>query len=177
MNMSKKTSRLVMSALIAALYVAVTFMQEFIFPGSASMSVQFRISEALTVLCLFTPAAVPGLTVGCFLANFTAMGALPVDIIFGTFATFLACLFMRKLKDMTVKSVPVLSLMMPAIFNGIIIGAEIEIFFIQGPFNFVSFLMQGSLVALGELGVLFTLGLALVKIIKDKKFEKYLNSI
>lgn len=177
MNMSKKTSRLVTSALIAALYVAITFMQEFIIPGSASMAVQFRISEALTVLSLFTPAAVPGLTVGCFIANFTAVGALPVDIIFGTFASFLACFFMRELRNVRLKDIPLLSLTMPAVFNGIIIGAEIEIFFIRGDFNLISFLTQGSLVAFGELAVLFTIGLALVKIIKNKKFEKYLSSI
>lgn len=177
MNMTKKTNRLVVAAVIAALYVALTFMQEFIFPTSASMAVQFRISEALTVLSLFTPAAVPGLTVGCFIANFTVMGALPMDIVLGSFASFLACLFMYKLRNITFKNIPVLSLLMPALFNGIIIGAEIEIFFIEGPFNFFSFLLQGSFVALGELAVLFTLGIALVKIIRNKKLEKYLNTI
>ncbi len=177
MNMSKKLHRLVVSAVIAALYVALTYTQELIAPTSASMAVQLRLSEALTVLCLFTPAAVSGLTVGCFIANFVAIGALPMDIILGSFASFLACFTMHKTRNITFKGIPVLSLLMPALFNGIIIGAEIEIFFIEGPFNFLSFMTQGGLVAVGELVVLFTLGLMLVKIIKDKKFEKYLNSI
>lgn len=177
MNTSKKIHRLVVSAVIAALYVALTYAQELIAPTSTSMAVQFRMSEALTVLCLFTPAAIPGLTVGCFVANFTAMGALPMDIILGSFATFLACFTMYKTRSITLKGIPVLSLLMPALFNGIIIGAEIEAFFIEGPFNFLSFITQGGLVALGELVVLFTLGLMLVKIIKDKKFEKYLITI
>lgn len=177
MNTTKKTNRLVLSAVIAALYVALTFMQEFIAPTSSSMAVQFRVSEALTVLSLFTPAAIPGLTVGCFIANFSVMGALPMDIVLGSFASFLACFFMYRLRNATVRGIPVASLLMPAVFNGIIIGAEIELFFIEGPFNFVSFLTQGGLVALGETGVLFTLGLGLVRIIKNKKLEKYLNTI
>ncbi len=177
MNTSKKIHRLVLSAVIAALYVAITYLQEFIFPTSATMAVQFRVSEALTVLSFFTPAAIPGLTVGCFIANFSVLGALPTDIILGSLASFLACFFMYRLKDVTVKGFPFLSLLMPAVFNGIIIGAEIEVFFIEGPFNFLSFLIQGGLVALGELGVLFTLGAALVKVMKDKKLEKYLNGV
>lgn len=177
MNMSKKIHRLVVSAVIAALYVALTYAQEMLVPGSGTMAVQFRLSEALTVLSLFTPAAVSGLTVGCFIANFTALGVLPMDIVLGTFASFLACVTMYKTRSITCKGIPVLSLLMPAVFNGVIIGAEIEIFFIEGPFNFLSFLIQGSLVALGELVVLFVPGLMLVKIIKNKKFEKYLNTI
>ena len=55
---------------------------------------------------------------------------------------------------------------MPALFNGVIIGLEIEIFFIEGPFNFVSFLIQGGLVALGELGVCIVLGLPLAALVE-----------
>ncbi len=177
MNMSEKIHRLVLSAVIAALYVALTLVQEMIFPTSASMAVQFRVSEALTVLSLFTPAAIPGLTVGCFVANFSVLGALPTDIILGSLASFLACFFMYRLKDMTVKGFPFLPLFMPALFNGVIIGAEIEIFFIEGPFNIFSFLIQAGLVALGELGVLYTLGALLVKVINDKRLGRYLNGV
>ncbi len=177
MNMSKKINRLVLSAVIAALYVALTYAQEAIFPSSATMAVQFRVSEALTVLSLFTPAAIPGLTVGCFIANFSVLGALPTDIILGSLASFLACFFMYRLRGVTVKGFPFLSLLMPAVVNGMIIGLEIEIFFIEGPFNFMSFLIQGGLVALGELGVLFTLGAALVKIIRDRRLGRYLRDV
>lgn len=177
MNMSKKIHRIVLSAVIAALYVALTFAQEMILPTSATMAVQFRVSEALTVLSLFTPAAIPGLTVGCFIANFSVLGALPTDIILGSLASFLACFFMNKLRNVTVKGFPLLSLSMPALFNGLIIGAEIEIFFIDGPFNFLSFLIQVGLVALGELGVLYTLGAILVKAIKDRRLGKYLKGV
>lgn len=177
MNNHKKTHNLVVGGVIAALYVALTYAQEFIFPGTATMAVQFRLSEALTVLSLFTPAAIPGLTVGCFIANFTAAGALPTDILFGSFASFLACLSMYKLRKICFKGIPFLSLLMPALFNGVIIGLEIEIFFIEGDFHFLSFFTQGGLVALGESAVLFTAGLLLYKIFKNKNLEKYLFTI
>lgn len=177
MNIRKKNHRIAVGAVIAALYVALTYAQEAIFPNSTSMAVQFRMSEALTMLCVFTPSAIPGLTIGCLLANVVSMGALPIDMIMGTFATFLATVCMYKLRNVCLRGLPVLSALMPAIFNGIIIGLEIEIFFIEGPFNFVSFLTQAGLVALGEFVVLFTVGLLLAKTIKNKNFEKYLNTI
>ena len=177
MNNHKKIHNLVVGGVIAALYVALTYAQEAIFPTTATMAVQFRLSEALTILSLFTPAAIPGLTVGCFIANFVALGALPMDVVLGSFASFLACLMMYKLRKICFKGIPFLSLLMPAVFNGIIIGLEIEIFFIEGPFHFTSFLIQGGLVALGEFVVLFTAGLLLTKIIKNKNLEKYLFSI
>ena len=141
------------------------------------MAVQFRLSEALTMLCVFTPYAIPGLTVGCLLANIVSTGALPIDMLMGTLASFLAAVCIYKTRSITFKGISFVSALMPAIFNGIIIGAEIEIFFIEGPFNFVSFITQASLVALGELGVCFTAGLLLVKAIKNKKLVKYFNSI
>lgn len=177
MNTSKRNRRLVMSALVAALYVALTYAQSAILPGSTTMAVQFRVSEALCVLALFTPAAIPGLTVGCIIANVVSVGALPVDMVLGSLASFLAACAMYRLRNVTVKGIPFLSLMMPALFNGVIIGAEIEVFFIDGPFRFSSFFVQGGLVALGELGVMLTLGIVLVKIFNNKSFGKYLKSI
>ena len=151
---------LAQAALIAALYAVLTLAQQLVLPGTASMAVQYRLSEALMVLCLFTPAAIPGLTLGCFAANFLFMSALPVDMIFGSLATLLAAFSMRLLRNVRIKNFPVLSFLMPAIFNGVIIGAEIEVFFIDGSFHLGSFLIQGGLVALGELAVLLTAGTA-----------------
>ena len=175
MNINKRNHNLAVGAIIAALYAVLVFTQEMLFPNSASAAVQFRVAEALTVLALFTPAAIPGLTIGCALSNVLFVGALPLDVVLGSFATFLAAACMYKLRDVTMKGIPVLSLLMPAIFNGVIIGLEIEIFFIEDPFHFTSFLIQGGLVALGELGVLFTLGILLFRVIKNKKLEKYLK--
>ena len=78
----KKTREIVLGAVIAALYVALTLP----FAPIAYGPVQFRISEALTILPYFTPAAVPGVTLGCLLSNIL-MGAPLPDIVFGTIAT------------------------------------------------------------------------------------------
>lgn len=166
---NKKASLFVaQAALVAAMYAVLTLAQQLILPNTASMAVQFRLSEALMVLCLFSKAAVPGITLGCFLANFLFMQALPVDMIFGSVATLLAAVCMLKLRKVKVKGFPLLSFLMPAVFNGIIIGAEIEIFFVDGGFHFRSFLVQGLLVALGELAVMFTIGVALFLPLRKK---------
>ena len=173
MKTSRKKASLYVAqaALIAAMYAALTLAQQLILPGTASMAVQYRVSEALMILCLFFEAAVPGLTLGCFLANFLFMSALPVDMIFGSVATLLAALCMRALRKVCVKGFPILSFLMPVVFNGIIIGAEIEIFFVDGSFHFGSFFAQGFCVALGEFAVMFTAGIALYFVLR-KKFGK-----
>lgn len=174
MKNNKKIMYLVQGALIAALYVALTYGQEMLLPGTTSMAVQFRASEALTMLAVFTPAAIPGLTIGCVIANLINVSALPVDMIMGSFATLLAAICMYLLRKVCVRNMPLLSALMPAVFNGIIIGLEIEIFFIEGPFHFTSFLVQAGLVALGEIGVLFTLGLLLTAALKRNGLDKKL---
>ena len=63
---------------------------------------------------------------------------------------------------------------MPALWNGVIVGWEIETFFIEGDFIFADFLLQGGLVALGELGVMLTLGTALYYIIRNRKLDQRL---
>ncbi len=74
------------AALIAAIYVVLTYVANA--AGLASGTIQVRISEALTILPLFTPAAIPGLFVGCILAN-TLTGCALLDIVFGSLATLL----------------------------------------------------------------------------------------
>ena len=75
--MRQKTRQLAHSAIIAALYAVLTHMQNLLFPESATMAIQIRVSEALCTLAFFTPAAIPGLTVGCALFNMTFAAALP----------------------------------------------------------------------------------------------------
>ena len=89
-NKSTKSVRyLTTAAIIAALYVVFTGISAMF--GMASGVIQIRLSEALTVLPYFTPAAIPGVTIGCLLANLLTGAPLP-DIIFGTLATFLGVL-------------------------------------------------------------------------------------
>lgn len=174
MSNKKSTIYVVQGAVIAALYVALTYAQEALLPGTTSMAVQFRASELLTMLALFTPAAVPGLTVGCMLANLLNAQALPIDMVVGPIATLLAVLAMRRCRNIRLWRVPFVSAMMPAVFNGLIVGWEIETFFIDGPFHLVSFLAQAGLVALGELGVLFVLGIPFVMVMEKRRLDKKL---
>lgn len=85
----KKTKFITQSAIIAALYVVLTFVANSL--GLASGAIQVRLSEALTILPYFTPAAIPGLFVGCLLSNIL-VGSVLWDIIFGSIATLLGAL-------------------------------------------------------------------------------------
>lgn len=77
------------AAMIAALYIVLTFIANAL--GLANYAVQVRFSEALTILPYFTPAAIPGLFIGCLLSNILTGCALP-DIVFGSLATLLGAL-------------------------------------------------------------------------------------
>ena len=170
-----KTKSLVKAAVIAALYAALTYAQTLIAPTSTTAAVQFRVSESLNVLALFMPEAIPGLTIGCIISNIYSIGqGLPLDMIFGSLATLGATLCIYFLRNVKIKTYPLLSMLMPAIWNGIIVGWEIETFFIEGKFKFASFLIQGGCVALGELGVMLVLGTILYYTIIKRNIDKRL---
>jgi len=87
--MNKKALFITQAAMIAALYVVLTvFINAF---NLASGAIQVRISEALTVLPFFTPAAIPGLFIGCLISNIVT-GCLPWDVVFGSMATLIGAL-------------------------------------------------------------------------------------
>ncbi len=99
-NVSTNVLLLVQAAMIAALYVILTYIANAL--GLANHAIQIRFSEALTVMPYFTPAAIPGLFVGCLLSNILTGCAVP-DIIFGSLTTLIAAIFtykMRKFKWM-----------------------------------------------------------------------------
>ena len=83
------------AAVIAALYVVLTFVSALM--GLASGVIQVRLSEALTVLPAFTPAAIPGVFIGCLLSNLLG-GATMLDVVFGSLTTLAAALLTRKLR-------------------------------------------------------------------------------
>ncbi len=92
MKATKTTKQITFAAVLAALYTALTFLQGVLLPSSVTMDVQFRMSEALCVLAIYSAAAIPGLTLGCLLANLvTSATVMPLDLIFGTLATLAAC--------------------------------------------------------------------------------------
>ena len=166
--MSKKIRLLVYGALIAALYAALTHLQNLLLPGSATWAIQFRASEALCVLALFTPTAIAGMSVGCLVFNLSYIGALPLDFLVGTLGSFLATGTMWLTRKYTVKGYPLLSLCMPALFNGLLVGWELDLYTGGG------FWLHGLYVALGEMGVLLTLGTGLYYAIKTWKLDKRL---
>ena len=164
--MNKNVRFLTRSALIATLYVALTYLQNFLLPGSASWAIQFRASEALCVLALFTPAAIPGLTVGCLLFNLSFAYALPLDFLVGTLATLLATGGMYYLRNLTLKGYPLISMTLPAIFNALLVGWELSVY-IGGGFG-----INALYVFIGEAAVLFTLGTALFYGMKTRGLDK-----
>lgn len=153
MKMSVKF--LTQSAIIAALYAVLTHLQNIILPGSATWAIQMRMSEALCVLAFFTPAAIPGLSLGCLLFNLTFAYTLPLDFVVGTLATFLAAFAMWKMRSITVKGYPLLGMLMPAIANAILVGWELTVYIGGG------FAINALYVALGELAVLLVVGTVL----------------
>ncbi len=156
--MNKNPRFIVKAALIGALYTVLTLLSAA--AGLAYGGVQLRFSEALTLLPLFTPAAIPGLTVGCIVSNIFS-SVTPLDTVIGSLATLLAAVCTRKLRHITVKGIPVLSMLSPVIFNALFIGAEIAFF--SGNEVFLPVFITNALsVGAGELAVIVTLGTTLI---------------
>ena len=156
------------SSIIAALYAVLTHLQNMILPGSASWAIQMRLSEALCVLAFFTPAAIPGLTIGCLLFNITFSGALPLDFLVGSLATYLAARGMWMTRTWLVRNIPLAGLLMPALANAILVGWELTVYIGGG------FAINALYVALGELAVLLTLGAVLYLTIRRRGLDAIL---
>ena len=168
--MRKQTRFLAHSAIIAALYTVLCYLQNLIFPDSASMAIQFRAAEALCVLAFFTPAAIPGLGLGCLLFNISFAGALPLDFLVGTLASLLAAGSMYLTRNLKWGKLPVIGLLMPGIFNAFLVGWELMVYIGGG------FWLNALCVAVGEWVVLLTLGTALYFAIKVRHLDSRLFS-
>lgn len=166
---NKKLIYLVHGAMIAAIYAAATYFSAVL--GIAYNAIQFRFSEALTILSVFTPAAIPGLTVGCILGNISSPFGI-WDIIFGSLATLLAAVCARKLRNIRFKGLPLLSILMPVIFNALIVGAEITLLFPTDAPSLTAFLVAAFEVGAGEAVVCLAGGIPLFYAIKKSKLFK-----
>lgn len=177
---NKKTSYVAQAGMIAAVYAAATLITMFLLQGLAWGPVQFRISEAVTVLAVLTPAAVPGLTIGCVVANLISLaingtGALGLlDVVFGSLATCLGALWCWKFR-----SRPKIALLGPVIANALVVPAYLPIL-LQGigwytiPFTDIS--LDGAYLpmyvfgvfatGIGQALVVYVLGLPLLKALK-----------
>ena len=174
MSSSKKVRLLATGAAIAAMYAALTYL-------SAAMNlaygpVQFRVSEALTVLPVFTPAAVPGLALGCFISNLTSPFGV-VDWVFGTLASFVAALGTLALSKVRVRGIPLLAPLPPVVANALIVGFELCCFSDAGVFSLTNASLGGFWagalsVGLGELAVCYALGVPLMMAIEKSGLNK-----
>ena len=167
---NKKTVFVVQSAVIAALYAGLTDAASIL--NVAYGSIQFRFSEALTILACISPAAIPGLTIGCFLGNITSPYGL-VDIVCGTLATFLAAILSYKTRSIKFKNLPLISVFFPVLTNAIIVGLEITLFMPEG-FKMQAFLINALQIAIGQVLMCYGLGLPLYTIIKKTNLDKRL---
>lgn len=163
--MRRYARRLAHAAIIAALYAVLTHFQNILLPGSATWAIQFRLSEALCILALFTPAAPLGLAVGCLIFNLTFAAALPLDFLVGTLASYFAGKAMWLTRKVTIKGYPLPGLLMPALFNALLVGWELSLY-IGG-----AFYLNAIYVAIGEAAVLLTLGSALFYAMKKRKLD------
>ncbi len=154
------------SAVIAAAYVALSFVSAAF--GLAFGPVQFRISEVLCVLPVFTPAAIPGLFVGCILTNLISFS--PLDILFGSLATLIAAMLTYCLRNIKLKGIPFLALFPPVIVNAIVVGIETAIFFMPNEAFFTAFAITGTQVLLGQAAVCYVLGIPFYFAMKRVRF-------
>lgn len=150
----KNTRVVTHGAIIAALYVALTYLANLF--GLSSGALQVRISEALTVLPFFTPAAIPGLTIGCLVSN-TVTGCLPWDVVFGTLATLLGAVgtYLLRRKNPYLAPVP------PILANTLIVPIVLAKVYGEGtpiPLLAAS-VFAGELISCGVLGMLLLFAL------------------
>lgn len=156
----KRVRFITLSATIAALYVVLTLVSAVF--GLSSGAIQIRISEALCVLTFFTPAAIPGLTIGCFLANLITSGE-PLDLIFGTLATFIGALggyYLRKNKWLiTLPTVLANTVIIPLV---IVYGFGVKDMVLP---------LIALTVCIGEIVSATLLGTGLLEVLKKYKFK------
>ena len=132
------------AAIIAAIYVAVTLLLAPISYGQ----LQVRVSEALTLLPILTPAAVPGLFVGCLLANiFNPAGASILDIVFGSLATLAAAF-----ATFALRKKPALAAVPPVLINAIVVGIVLHVQFQLPLIATMGWVGLGQLIACYGLG-------------------------
>lgn len=163
----QNTRRLTRSAIIAAIYVALTF----IFQPISFGAIQFRIAEVLTLMPIFFPEAVPGLLIGCLLANLLC-GGIWFDVVLGALATLLAAMAVVKLRRY-----PLMAAAMPAVFNGLIVGPVVYFAYVHAPGTAIEIgilLFNMFTVAAGEAVVCYVLGLLLLYSFK-KMPQSYLS--
>ena len=150
------TRSLCVSAVIAALYAALTLLLAPISYGN----LQCRVSEAMTLLPMLMPAAIPGLFVGCLLANILG-GATVLDVVFGSLATLIAAIGTYALRKK-----PALAALCPIVSNGLIVGAVLSYVWALPLF------LTMAEVAIGEVGAVI-IGFVMLAALKKVDLSRY----
>ena len=147
--MNKKVLYLVHGAVIAALYVVLTLLANAL--GLANYPIQVRFSEALTILPVFTPAAIPGLFLGCIISN-TMTGCMLLDIIFGSLATLIGAIFTWSLRNKSKFLAPV----PPVVANIIVVPFVLKYaYMVPLPIPFMMLTVGiGEVISAGVLGLI-----------------------
>ncbi|MFR7590878.1 MAG: QueT transporter family protein [Longibaculum sp.] len=161
MNKKLNVKIISMNAMIACVYAVLTI----ICSGISYGAIQLRFSEILLFLAFYNKKFIPGLVVGCFLANVPSPLGL-ADMIFGTFATVLACLIMHKVSKLYIGAI------LSALINGIIVGGELY-FVLKLPF-----LINAFYVFVGEFVVLI-IGCIVLKYLNNYShfMDKYIQNL
>ncbi len=170
------TKKLALCAIVGAAYAALTMLLAPISYGP----IQFRVSEVLCILPFFVPETAWGLFLGCVVANLTSPSGM-LDIVFGSLATLGSCLCIAAIGKRGERADNWLSIilacLMPAVWNGVIIGGVLTWTLTETVFPQFSsvFWVFGGEVALGELVVLFVLGIPLIKALQHSPWIYRLN--
>ncbi len=160
-NRTKRIRFLSHAAIIAALYVALTLLSAAC--GLASGVIQVRLSEALAVLPAFTPAAIPGVFIGCLLSNLLT-GCLPWDVVFGSLATLIGAVgtYLLRRKSKWLAPLP------PILANALIVPAVLQR--VYGVPDSYPFLMLT--VGIGEIAAAGILGMLVYRVVARTKLFK-----
>lgn len=165
MKINSKT--LTKAAIIAALYAALTLL---VYPFSYG-PIQFRISEALTILPFFMPEAIIGLFVGCIISNLLSPNIVILDVVFGSLASLLAAYLTYRMPNKWLAPLP------PVIVNAIVIGAVITFSMSAGE-SFAAVLTLNTLsVGAGQLVVCYGLGLPLMFVMRKLNIGNNMGKI
>lgn len=168
MQNTNRSAYITYSAVIAAAYAVLTLISGALGLGYGAF--QLRISEALTILPIFTTAAIPGLTVGCVIANIFSFN--PIDMLVGTAGTFLAAILTRKTRHIKVKGLPLLALFWPVIINAVFVGAELALLYNTTDVVASAFAISALQVGAGQLVACYGLGLPLYFALCKKEIFK-----
>lgn len=158
MNRNEKIKNLSMNAMIAAVYVAMTFMIQ----PLAYREIQFRLSEVIVLLAFYNKKLIPGLIVGCMIANIPSPLGI-IDVVIGTFSTVCVCYAMNKSNNIYIAA------LLGSIITGMIIGIELSLVYS------IPFVINALYVFIGEVVVLFIGTFVFKRLEKNIKFMEYIR--